>query len=151
MVYPVTCKNQVISYQALEALRYRDFGKAVLDVCSRNFPETVVLRNPIQRSWMYSSSTGIGYPPSRRLVHDVPVDPRQNHMVFTTRIPPSYTVLAIILSARECAREAGSWTVGVWCGDQFRIICQKCISLAAAVAPHRVRWSTKTANPFAVS
>ena len=37
---------------------HRDFGKALLDVGSRNFPETVVLRNPIQHGWVvYSSST----------------------------------------------------------------------------------------------
>jgi hypothetical protein len=72
MVYPVTCTNLVISYQALadSACAHRDYGKAILDIGSCNFSETVVLRNPI----LYSSSTGIGYPPSRRLAHDVSVD-----------------------------------------------------------------------------
>jgi hypothetical protein len=45
---------------------HRDLCKAVLDVGSRNFkfPETVVLRDPIQYGWMYSSSTwGLVIPP----------------------------------------------------------------------------------------
>jgi len=93
---------------------HRDFCKAVLDVGSRNFkfPETVVLRDPIQHGWMYSSSTwGLVIPPHEGL-STTSLLTTTNHVVFTTRMPPSYTVLPIILSARECAHEAGSWSGG---------------------------------------